>query len=176
MISLLVIVASISCMAQGSKEMRPLVVLPSDTWMNDNDFAKKGENGATTMDYSKALNNPNMASAIKNIESMFTERGYSIVSSAVTLKELGENNDFDKMLSKLNPKLIVYVDLSVRSMGPRKTIALEMKAIDAKSKGMVASVSENGEPSLDPVELALRKMIASRAEDFTKQIQEYLRQ
>lgn len=107
---------------------------------------------------------------------MFTERGYSIVSSAVTLKELGENNDFDKMLSKLNPKLIVYVDLSVRSMGPRKTIALEMKAIDAKSKGMVASVSENGEPSLDPVELALRKMIASRAEDFTKQIQEYLRQ
>ena len=183
---------SLTSFAQQA-DMPTIIVFPDDIWMNDHGYMNTFNNDGET-EYMPRYNdafvqNREMATAIQAVQKVFADRGFQHEDLQNLLKDMkreraeelanradGDGADkgaMDELMQQARPDIRVDLDYSVKPMGPRKYIQFRLKAVDAYCLDQVAACEGSVEGSTDPVDLALRKVIAGKSEEFCQQIINY---
>ena len=171
-----------------------IMVFPDDIWMSSNGFMIEMDNQGVKFrvpDYSKALLNVELGQVITNIEKMMLERNYPLENLSQTLKSLqdaeaiksmetsDEGNSVevslkDKLLNTARPHLILYVSWSVNSMGPKKSVTFELKAMDAGTNKPAGAASGTGNELIGAsLSVMLETAVLSHIENFNAQLMNY---
>ena len=174
-------------------DMPTIIVFPDDAWMSDHGFMTTVENDGET-DYMPRYNdafvqNREMGTAIQVIQKVLEERGFNHEDLQNLLKDMkreraeelanaadgdgAEKGAMDELMQQARPDIRVDLDYSVKPVGPRKFISFRLKAVDAYCNDQVASCEGTVEGTTDPVDLALRKIVAGKSEEFCEQIINY---
>ncbi len=179
-------------MAQQA-EMPTIIVFPDDVWMNDHGFMNTVDNDGET-EYMPRYNdafvqNREIGTAIQAVQKVLEERGFQHEDLQNLLRDkkreraeemanaadgdAAEKGAMDELLQQARPDIRVDLDYSVKPMGPRKYIQFRLKAVDAYCLDQVASCEGSVEGTSDPVDLALRKVIAGKIDEFCQQVINY---
>lgn len=185
---------NLNCLAQQA-DMPTIIVFPDDAWMNDHGYMRTFNNDGETEylpNYGDAfVQNRELGTAIQAVQKVFQDRKFQHEDLQELLKgmkqeraeemanaadgDATEKGAMDELMQQARPDISVYLDYSVKPFGPRKNISFRLKAVDAYVHDQVASVEGNVEGTMDPVDLALRKVIAGKCDDFCDQIIEYFK-
>lgn len=185
---------SIGAFAQQAT-MPTIIIFPDDTWMKDHGFMKtKNDNGEVKYipQYNDAfVNNRDLGTAIQAVQKVFTSRQFEHKDLQNLLKDIQrehaedlanaadgsgvEPSSMDELLQQAGADIRVDLDYSVRPFGARNSITFRMKAVDAYISNQIASCEGTVQGTMDPLDLALRKIVAGKSEEFCQQIVDYFR-
>ncbi len=188
----LMCIMCIKVMAQEAV-MPTIIVFPDNSWMNDHGFMDKIDADGQTKylpRYNDAfVQNREMGTAIQAVQKVFADRQFRHEDLENLLKGMDDENAMnmasaasgdavaidpvDELLQQARPDIRVDLDYAVQPFGPRKNISFTLKAVDAYNYDQVASCEGTIEGTMDPVDLALRKVIAGKSEEFCQQIINY---
>lgn len=191
---LLLITMSMTCYAQTADKPK-IIVFPDNIWMNDHGYMTVINNDGKKLRiprYDDMFNeNRDMATAIQAVQYVFEKRGFEHEDLQNTLRSMDmesaeemarqsegagtENGMIEEILKQANPDIRIDLDYAVKPIGPRKNISFRLKAVDAYSSEQVASCEGTIEGTTDQTDLALRKVIAGKSEEFCQQIIDYFR-
>ena len=182
---------SLSALAQQA-DMPTIIVFPDDNWMNDHGYAKTFDNDGETeylYNYNDAfVQTREMSSAISACQRGLKERGFQMEDLQALLKGMkqerarelankadgdgAEKGAMDELMQQANPDIRVDLGYSVKTMGPRKIVTFDLKAVDAYTYDQIASCSGSSdpEPAAQPIEVIVRKFITGKTDDFCTQI------
>lgn len=193
-IFLIIILCTLSIGAFAQQATMPtIIIFPDDTWMNDHGFmATVNRDGVVKRipQYDEAfVNNRDLGTAIQAVQKVFTSRQFEHKDLQNLLKDIQrehaedlanaadgdeiEPGSMDDLLQQASPDIRVDLDYSVQPFGPRKNISFRMKAVDAYISNQIASCEGTIEGTMDPLDLALRKIVAGKSEEFCQQIVDY---
>ena len=170
-----------------------IIVFPDDNWMKTFGFMHTFDNDGVKEElpqYSQAfVENRDIGQAVKAVEKVLGEHNLEPRSLEATLKGMkserarelasaasgnaAEKNAMDEILQQANPDIRVDLGYSVKAIGPRKNISFTLQAIDAYTYEPVATCLGTVEGTMDPIDLALQKVVAGKCEDFCNQIMTY---
>ncbi len=162
--------AAVVClMAYGQAKKPTIMVVPSQTWCNDNGYMTVFDmNGGTKKvpDYEKAfLENGDLKVAITTIGSMMTDLGFPLKDMEQNLNSLSlaraENaaatsksgadvaeTPLDIINARAKSDIIFDLYWKVNNTGPRRTLTYNLRALDAYTNKQVAATSGTGDPSI----------------------------
>lgn len=183
-----------ACLGQAQQaDMPTIIIFPDDAWMNDHSYMNTVDNDGET-EYIPRYNdafvqNREMGTAIQAVQKVLTERGFQHEDLQSLLKDMkreraeelanaadgdgAEKGAMDELLQQARPDIRVDLDYSVKPMGPRNYIQFRLKAVDAYCNDQIASCEGSVEGTTDPIDLALRKVIAGKCDEFCEQIINY---
>jgi hypothetical protein len=167
-----------------------IIVFPENRWMLQYGFASEiDDDGKSKVlpDYDKAFNNnAEIADAITAVQDVFEERGFKHKDLQNLLKGMDKERAvqmasrkkaevglMEELLQQANPDIRVDLDFTVKSIGPRKSVDFKLKAVDAYNYEQVASCQGLSEPSMEPLSLALRKIVAGKSEEFCEKMKKH---
>ena len=185
---------SIGTFAQQAT-MPKIIVFPDDVWMKDHGFMKTVNRDGVVKympQYSDAfVNNRDLGTAIQAVQKVFTSRQFEHEDLQSLLKDRQrehaedianagdgrgmERNNMDDLLQDANADIRMDLDYSVEPFGPRKNISFRMKAVDAYINNQIASCEGTVQGTMDPLDLALRKLVAGKSEELCNQIVDYFK-
>lgn len=195
-IFLIIILCTLSIGAFAQQATMPtIIIFPDDTWMNDHGFMTTVNRDGVVKriaQYGEAfVQNRDLGTAIQAVQKVFTSRQFEHKDLQNLLKDLErehaedmanaadgsgiESSNMDELLQQANPDIRVDLDYSVEPFGPRKNITFRMKAVDAYISNQIASCEGTVQGTMDPLDLALRKIVAGKSEEFCQQIVDYFR-
>jgi hypothetical protein len=181
------------CGFSQQADMPTIIVFPDDAWMVDHGYMEKIGNEANSTyvpKYEEALiQNREMATAIQAVQQILQDRGfkhedlYSLIKNFRRERaeemanaadgDMAEKGLVDELLQQACPDIRIDLDYSVSPRGPRKNIEFKLKAVDAYCNDQIASCEGFVELTIDPVVLALRKVISGKCEVFCQQLINY---
>lgn len=154
--------------AQARKPV--IMVVPSDIWCQRNNCTVSftDETGAThaVPDYRKAVGmNEELRLVISELSSIMADRGFPLKDLEQSLKSLQQESaelsllqsktsssaiaesPSDKLKRTARADIILDLDFTIKRQGPQRYISFNMRANDAYSNKVIASVSGDGKPS-----------------------------
>lgn len=173
--------------------MPTIIVFPADKWMQDHGFMQTIDNDGET-EYIPKYNDAfvqtrDMGAAIAGLQKVFEERGFqhqdlhSLIKDAKRERaeelanaadgDASEKNMMDELMQQANPDIRVDFDYGVTTVGPRKNISFAIKAVDAYTSEQCALVEGNIEMTMDPIDLAIRKAVAGKCDEFCQELINY---
>lgn len=176
-------------------DMPTIIVFPDDTWMSDhgymNTFSNDGETEYMPRYSDAFVQNRELKTAIQAVQKVLEERGFQHEDLENLLKGMKEERAeemanaadgdaadkgaMDELMQQARPDIRVDLDYAVKPMGPRKYIQFRLKAVDAYCRDQVASCEGSVEGTSDPVDLALRKVVAGKIDEFCEQVINYFK-
>lgn len=171
-----------------------IIVFPDDTWMEDHGYMNTLDNDGETERiprYSDAfVQSRDLKSAILGVQKAFTGRNFPHEDLENLLKDLKreraeelaneadgdrtEKGAMDELMQQARPDIRIDLDYSFQSYGPRKLYNLRLKAIDAYTNEQIAAMDATSkEATMDPVDLAIQKLMNLGSDDFCNQILSY---
>lgn len=173
--------------------MPTIIVFPDDAWMNDHGYMRTFDNDGETEylpNYGDAfIKNREIATAIQVVQKVLEDRGFQHEDLQSLLKDMKreraeemanamdgdgfEKGAMDELLQQARPDIRVDIDYTVTPFGPRKNVSFRMKAVDAYCNDQISSCEGIVEGTMDPLDLALRKMVAGKIDEFCEQIMAY---
>ena len=176
-----------------SATMPTIIVFPDDSWMSDNGFMDTFDNDGETEylpNYGDAfVKNREITTAIQVVQKILVERGFQHEDLQNLLKDMKreraeemansmdgdgfEKGAMDELLQQARPDIRVDIDFSVTPFGPRKNISFRMKAVDAYCNDQISSCEGIVEGTMDPLDLAFRKIVVGKMDEFCEQMVAY---
>lgn len=178
--------------AYGQAKKPTLMVIPSDTWCVEQGFTKTFDNigeRKVVPDYSTALmSSGDLKVAITTLSSMMAERGFPLEDMEQKLKSLEAGSAEDMLITsrdgsetaetpydklKKTAKCDIVLDLywKLNSVGPRRSLTLNLRALDAYTNKQIAGVSATGDPSMvSELPLLLQAAIMGGFDKFTSEM------
>lgn len=178
----------------GQAKKPTLMVVPSDVWCTDNGYMEGFDNqGTLTLipNYKIALQtNSELELVISKIGSLMQERGFPLKDLSASLKSISrmsaENSvitsktsgasiaesPLDQLRRTAKADIILEVNWTVNSTGPKKSITYNLRGIDAYTDKQIAGAQGTGAPSFSaetPVLLA--EAVQDNMDNFTSQLQ-----
>ncbi len=170
-----------------------IIVFPSDSWMDQRGYMKKIDVDGKTEDipdYDEALKANDLLMAIGAVNLVLKDRQFDTKDLAALQKKFkseramelasaadGEGTEkgaVDELLQQANPDIRVDLHYAVAGTGgPRKNISFQLQAIDAYTSEPVATCQGIIEDTMDPLDLALRKLVAGKCDEFCAKLIEY---
>ena len=168
-----------------------IMIFPDDSWMSANGFSKEIDNqGVKTLvnDYASALLNVELGQVITKIQKMMLDRGYPLENLSQTLKAIQdadaiksmetseEGNSVqvslkDKLLNSARPDLILYVNWTLNTLGPKKSVYFSMTAMDAGTNKPAGSASGTGNELIGAsLGVMLETAVLSHIDNFNDQL------
>ncbi|MFM2146341.1 MAG: hypothetical protein RL732_1177 [Bacteroidota bacterium] len=176
--------------AQATKPR--IMVFPAENWMRENKFYTMVSNQGKedyVWDFKKALiENKELYSVINKIGMMFAERNFPLEDLNQKLNDLKEQDALnqvdqsasgagvaesmrDKLLKVAKPDIILEVNWTVNSLGPKKSITFDLKGLDAGTNKQVAAASGTGNPSFSlELPVLLQEAVLSHITGFQDQL------
>lgn len=171
-----------------------IMVVPADTWCNENGFLTTYENqGVTTRvpDYAKAIQeNTDLLVVTTKIGELMAERGFPLKDMSQTLKSLNNNNARNAMmtsstsgatiaespLDKLNAvakaDILIEIGWKVNATGPKQSVTYIMRGLDAYSNKQIAAAQGTGPASFSSeVPVLLEEAVLEKMDGFLSQLQ-----
>lgn len=169
--------------------MKPSVmVVPSDTWCKHNGYLVE-DGDEIYPDYQKAITNDmNLLSVISMINTIMSDRDFPLENLETVLKNYKtenvertlytakdgsvlRSNPLDDLYRNALADIVIQVTWSVNSTGPKKSINLNMQALDSYTNMQVAGVECNGTPSFSTnVSVLLEEALRSRMDLFCERL------
>ncbi|MBO7068157.1 MAG: hypothetical protein J6W52_05705 [Bacteroidaceae bacterium] len=173
--------------------MPTIIVFPSDQWMEDHGFMQKVDNDGET-EYIPKYNDAfvqtrEMGAAITALQRVLEERKFftkdlqSLIKNTKKERAMdmakaadgygSEKGAVDELLQQANPDIRIDLDYGVSAAGLRKNISYTIKAVDAYTSEPCGSIEGTIEMTADPTDLAIRKAVAGKCDDFCQQLIDY---
>lgn len=190
-ISLLTIF-SLSAMGQAKKPT--LMVVPSEAWCNAHGYMQTYDNQGTAEDipdYKAAVSKDQQLNAvISKINILMSDRGFplkdlqqnvrsisnlSAEDRLITSKTSGAaitESPLDRLRRTAKADIILDIDWTVNTVGPKSSITYNLKAIDAYSNKQVAGAEGTGKGSFSAeVPVLLEEAVQDHMDAFVERLQ-----
>lgn len=193
-ITLSAILLSCCCsFAQGKKPS--IMVVPTDIWCQERGFWDVYENQgdiAGRPNYQQAVQDSReLMLVISEINSLFQERGYGLKDLSASLKSLAQRNarntlttsknsnslsvsPLDELNRQVKADIIVEVDWSINTIGPKHSITYNIRALDSYTNKQVAGAQGTGKPQFtNELPVLLREAVVVNMDNFLYQLQSH---
>lgn len=190
----LIICAVMGCTLLFGQAKKPtLMVVPSDAWCNEHGFMQNYDNQGMTNsvpNYAQALqNNKDLNNVISKINSLMADRGFPLKDLQQTIKSVNNiaaedmvttskagdglmENPIDRLRATAKADIILELDWTVNTAGPKKTITFNLRGLDAYSNKQVAGAEGTGAPSFAAdVPTLLEEAVLNHIDNFNNQLQ-----
>lgn len=193
---LLVTMLWVGCVCVFGQAKKPtLMVMPSDAWCNEHGYMQDYENQGTTEkvpDFKAALSTDKQLNAvISKINSLMADRGFPLKDLQQTLKTI--NNDaaedalisskagsavaespLDRLRRRAKPDIIMELDWTVNTTGPKSTVTYSLRALDAYSNKQVAGTEGTGKGSFSAeIPVLLEEAVQDHMDEFCERLQNH---
>lgn len=181
------------CFAQGKKPS--IMVVPTDIWCQERGFWDIYENQgdiAGRPNYQQAVQDSReLMLVISEINSLFQERGYGLKDLSASLKSLAQRNarntlttsknsnslsvsPLDELNRQVKADIIVEVDWSINTIGPKHSITYNIRALDSYTNKQVAGAQGTGKPQFtSELAVLLREAVVANMDNFLYQLQSH---
>ena len=193
---LLLLIAIYSITAMGQAKKPTLMVVPSDAWCKEHGYEQTFENQGLTEaipDYKAAVSTDKQLNAvISKINILMADRGFplkdlqqsvksitslsaeeSLISSKTNGAYITES-PLDRLRRTVKADIILEIDWTVNSLGPKNSITYNLRALDAYSNKQVAGVEGTGKESFSAeLPVLLEEAIQDHMDAFVERLQNH---
>lgn len=190
-LTLFVVVLAMSATAQVKKPT--LMVVPADNWCVKNGFITKFNDQGTMVDvpnYKRALqNSSDCYNVITKINTLMSDRQFPLKDLSAVTKSMETNQTMDAVTTSksgaglaespldvikrnANADIIIELNWTVNSTGPKRSITYSLAAKDAYTDKQVAGCQGTGTPSFSAeIPVLLEEAVIGNMDNFTSQLQ-----
>lgn len=185
---------TVSAMGQAKKPT--LMVVPSDAWCKEHGFEQTFDNQGTPEqipDYKAAVSTDKQLNAvISKINILMADRGFplkdlqqnvksinnlSAEDRLITSKRSGSaitESPLDRLRRTAKADIILEIDWTVNTLGPKSSITYNLRALDAYSNKQVAGAEGTGTGSFSAeLPVLLEEAVQDHMDAFTARLQEH---
>ena len=185
---------SLSILGQAKKPT--LMVIPADTWCTNNSFMDVYDNQGSPVlipNYQLAIQmNTDLVNVISKINILMTDRGFPLKDLSQSLKSINRTKTENSLITSKNTgaalaespldqiknvaksDIILEVDWSINSTGPKKSITYNLRGLDAYTGKQIAGAQGTGTPSFSAeVPVLLEEAIRVNMDNFVGQLQSH---
>ena len=185
---------TVSAMGQAKKPT--LMVVPSDAWCKEHGFEQTFDNQGTPEqipDYKAAVSTDKQLNAvISKINILMADRGFplkdlqqnvksinnlSAEDRLITSKRSGSaitESPLDRLRRTAKADIILEIDWTVNTLGPKSSITYNLRALDAYSNKQVAGAEGTGMGSFSAeLPVLLEEAVQDHMDAFTARLQEH---
>ncbi len=178
----------------GQIKKPTLMVVPSDAWCKAHGFEQSFENQGVKEiipDYKAALSsNMQMNAVISKINNLMADRGFPLKDLQQNLKSINNLSAEDRLISSKSSganivespldrlrrtakaDIILEIEWSVNTMGPKSSITYNLRALDAYSNKQVAGAEGTGKGSFSAeIPVLLEEAVQDHMDSFVERLQ-----
>lgn len=165
---LITILLSVSFLSAFSQAKKPIImVIPSDGYCNQrgytSTFTDETGQAISIADYKKAfINDSELKTVITHLSQIMADRGFPLKDLEQTLKSIDNTaaldnvntrggsivrSPLDELLMTAKADIIMDIDFQIKSSGPRKYIAFNLRGVDPYTNKVITGVAGDGTPS-----------------------------
>lgn len=183
--------AGFDAAAQAKKPI--LMVIPGDTWCNENGFmTTMNVQGKTERvpDYEAAVQtNMDLVNVTTKVGELMADRGFPLKDMAQTIRSIKQSSaedvmttsrstgatlaetPLDRLLNRAKSDIIVEVTWKITTTGPKKQLTYNLRGLDAYSLKQVAASQGTGKPSFSAApEVLLEEAVIGNMDKFVEQL------
>ncbi|MBQ7452580.1 MAG: hypothetical protein IJV60_08525 [Prevotella sp.] len=186
-------VAMLVLSASAQVKKPTLMVVPADNWCVKNGFMDKFNDQGTTVDvpnYKRALQNSSECyNVITKINTLMSDRQFPLKDLSAVTKSMETNQAMDAVTTSksgaglaespldvikrnANADIIIELNWSVNTTGPKRSITYSLAAKDAYTDKQVAGCQGTGTPSFSAeLPVLLEEAVIGNMDNFTSQLQ-----
>lgn len=191
-----VAVAMVSVTAFGQAKKPTLMVVPSDAWCKEHKYEQTFDNQGTLEkipDYKTAVATDKQLNAvISKINILMADRGFPLKDLQQNLKSIANLSAEDRLITSktsgaaitespldrlrrtAKADIILEIDWTVNTVGPKKSITYNLRALDAYSNKQVAGAEGTGQPSFSAeLPVLLEEAVQDHMDAFAERLQSH---
>jgi len=188
---MLLTLCTVSAMGQAKKPT--LMVVPSDAWCKEHGFEQNQGTPEQIPDYKAAVSTDKQLNAvISKINILMADRGFplkdlqqnvksinnlSAEDRLITSKRSGSaitESPLDRLRRTAKADIILEIDWTVNTLGPKSSITYNLRALDAYSNKQVAGAEGTGTGSFSAeLPVLLEEAVQDHMDAFTARLQEH---
>ena len=180
--------------AMGQAKKPTLMVVPSDAWCKEHGFEQTFDNQGTSEqipDYKAAVSTDKQLNAvISKINTLMADRGFplkdlqqnvksisnlSAEDRLITSKKSGAaitESPLDRLRRTAKADIILEIDWTVNTVGPKSSITYNLRALDAYSNKQVAGAEGTGKGSFSAeLPVLLEEAVQDHMDSFVERLQ-----
>lgn len=193
-LSLMIALAATAGFDAAAQAKKPiLMVIPGDTWCNENGFmTTMNVQGKTERvpDYEAAVQtNMDLVNVTTKVGELMADRGFPLKDMAQTIRSIKQSSaedamttsrstgatlaetPLDRLLNRAKSDIIVEVTWKISTMGPKKQLTYNLRGLDAYSLKQVAASQGTGRPSFSAApEVLLEEAVVDHMDKFVEQL------
>lgn len=190
----MLVICTLSAMGQAKKPS--LMVVPSDAWCKEHGYEQMFDNQGTSEtipDYRAAVSTDKQLNAvISKINTLMADRGFplkdlqqsvrsisnlSAEDRLITSKQSGSaivESPLDRLRRTANADIILEIDWTVNTVGPKSSITYNLRALDAYSNKQVAGAEGTGKGSFSAeLPVLLEEAVQDHMDSFVDRLQQH---
>ena len=191
-----VAVAMVSVTAFGQAKKPTLMVVPSDAWCKEHKYEQTFDNKGTLEkipDYKTAVATDKQLNAvISKINILMADKGFPLKDLQQNLKSIANLSAEDRLITSktsgaaitespldrlrrtAKADIILEIDWTVNTVGPKKSITYNLRALDAYSNKQVAGAEGTGQPSFSAeLPVLLEEAVQDHMDAFAERLQSH---
>lgn len=180
--------------AMGQAKKPTLMVVPSDAWCKEHGYEQTFDNQGTSEqipDYKAAVSSDKQLNAvISKINILMADRGFPLKDLQQNMKSISSLSTEDRLITskKSNASItespldrlrrtakadiILEIDWTVNTIGPKSSITYNLRAIDAYSNKQVAGAEGTGKGSFSAeLPVLLEEAVQDHMDSFVERLQ-----
>ena len=192
LLSIALLTCSLSVMGQAKKPT--LMVVPSDAWCKEHKYEQAFDNQGTKEmipDYKAAVSTDKQLNAvIAKINNLMADRGFPLKDMQQIIKSISNLSAEDRLITSKNSgaaitetpldrlrrtakaDIIVEIDWTVNTVGPKSSITYNLRALDAYSNKQVAGAEGTGKGSFSAeIPVLLEEAVQDHMDAFVERLQ-----
>ena len=191
-----VAVAMVSVTAFGQAKKPTLMVVPSDAWCKEHKYEQTFDNQGTLEkipNYKTAVATDKQLNAvISKINILMADKGFPLKDLQQNLKSIANLSAEDRLITSktsgaaitespldrlrrtAKADIILEIDWTVNTVGPKKSITYNLRALDAYSNKQVAGAEGTGQPSFSAeLPVLLEEAVQDHMDAFAERLQSH---
>ena len=191
-----VAVAMVSVTAFGQAKKPTLMVVPSDAWCKEHKYEQTFDNQGTLEkipDYKTAVATDKQLNAvISKINILMADKGFPLKDLQQNLKSIANLSAEDRLITSktsgaaitespldrlrrtAKADIILEIDWTVNTVGPKISITYNLRALDAYSNKQVAGAEGTGQPSFSAeLPVLLEEAVQDHMDAFAERLQSH---
>lgn len=191
-----VAVAMVSVTAFGQAKKPTLMVVPSDAWCKEHKYEQTFDNQGTLEkipDYKTAVATDKQLNAvISKINILMADKGFPLKDLQQNLKSIANLSAEDRLITSktsgaaitespldrlrrtAKADIILEIDWTVNTVGPKKSITYNLRALDAYSNKQVAGAEGTGQPSFSAeLPVLLEEAVQDHMDVFAERLESH---
>lgn len=185
-----------SCCIYGQGKNPKLMVVPMDTWCQERGFWKNYENQGEIKgapNYEQAVQDSReLMLVISKINSLMSDRGFPLADLSQSIKNNAKRTarntlttsktsssslmvtPLDELNRQAKADIIVEVDFSFNTVGPKHSVTYNLRALDAYTGKQVAGAEGTGTPTFtSELPVLLEEAVVGHMDNFVSSLQGY---
>lgn len=192
---LLTAVLSVFAVTAYSQAMKPtIMIVPGEVWCTTNGYTQTFDNQGiieTLPDYKKALQESmDLTVVLTKLSALIADRGFLTKDLAQVLASVDRaaaeeallmsktsgaqitESPFDKLVKQANADIIIKVNWTTESIGPKNRVKYSLAAVDSYTTKQISASNGMGNPSMyADVSLLLEEAVIANMDPFLARLQ-----